>query len=40
MSINPVGMQRIMVATLVLYAVALLLSLCLVRKSGKDAENK
>jgi len=40
MSINPVGMQRIMVATLVLYTVALLLSLFLVRKSGKAAENK
>ncbi|MCQ2600223.1 MAG: MFS transporter, partial [Treponema sp.] len=40
MTINPVGMQRIMIATLVLYTVALLLSLFLVRKSGKAAENK
>lgn len=38
MSINPVGMQRILVATLILYVAALLLSLFLVKKSGKAAE--
>lgn len=38
MSINPAGMQHILTATLVLYVAALLLSLFLVKKSGKSSE--
>jgi len=40
MLVNPTGMQRILVATLVLYIVALVLSLVFVKPSGKAVEKK